>query len=112
MYKVYAYLSKRPDLSPEAFIDYYENHHVPLVLSFAPMPRVYKRNYLLRGHEGNREDPSIDFDVMTELVWEDRSGFDEWITKLGREEIATDEGQFLDRAKTRAYVVEEHVSAA
>lgn len=112
MYKVFAYLSKRPDLSPDAFIDYYENHHVPLVLSFAPMPTVYKRNYILRGHDDNREDPSIDFDVVTELAWDERSGFQEWIAKLGREEIATDEGRFLDRAKTRAYVIEEHVSAA
>jgi uncharacterized protein (TIGR02118 family) len=112
VYKVCAYLSRRPDLSREAFIDYYENRHVPLVLSFAPMPRVYKRRYLVRGQEGNREDPSIDFDVMTELAWDDRSGFEEWITKLGREEIATDEGRFLDRAKTRAYVIEEYESTA
>jgi uncharacterized protein (TIGR02118 family) len=112
MHKVYAYLAKLPGLSTEAFVDYYENHHVPLVLSYAPMPKVYKRNYLVRGNEGNREDPSIDFDVMTELAWDDRSGFDEWITKLGREEIATDEARFLDRSKTRAYVIDEHVSAA
>ncbi len=46
MFKVFAYLSKRSDITTEAFIDYHENHHVPLVLSLAPLPTVYKRNYL------------------------------------------------------------------
>jgi hypothetical protein len=43
----------RGDISVEEFRDYYENHHVPLVLGFAPMPRVYKRNYLIRGDDHN-----------------------------------------------------------
>ena len=47
MLKVFAYLSKREGLETREFIDYYENHYVPLVLSLtsAPPP-VYKRNYL------------------------------------------------------------------
>jgi EthD domain len=36
MLKVFGFLTKRKDLETEAFIDYYENHHVPLVLSLAP----------------------------------------------------------------------------
>ena len=112
MFKVFAYLTKRADLSTEAFVDHYENRHVPLVLSLAPMPSVYKRNYVVRGDLANREDPSIDFDVITELAWDDRSGFQEWVTKLGVEEVAVDEARFLDREKTRAYVINEHESTA
>jgi uncharacterized protein (TIGR02118 family) len=112
MFKVFAYLTKRADLSTEAFIAHYENRHVPLVLSFAPMPNVYKRNYVVRGDGANREDPSIDFDVITELAWDDRSGFEDWITKLGAEEVAVDEARFIDREKTRAYVIDERVSTA
>jgi len=112
VFKVYGYLTKRPDLSTDAFIDYYENHHVPLVLRLAPMPRVHKRNYIVRGDSANRESPTIDFDVITELVWDDRSGFEYWITSLGIEEIAIDETNFLDRAKTKAYVIDERTSAA
>jgi hypothetical protein len=111
MFKVFAYLKKRDDLTAEEFRDYYENNHVPLVLSFAPMPNVYKRNYLIRGDDHNREDSSIDFDVITELVWEDRSGSEEWRRLLGRAEIGTDEEKFIDRPRTRAYIVEERVSA-
>ena len=111
MFKVFAFLSKRSDLTPEAFRDYYEDHHIPLVLSLAPMPAIYKRNYIVRGDAANREDPSIDFDVVTEMVWDDRSGFDNWVSTLGVEAIADDEARFLDRSKTRAYAIEERVSA-
>ncbi|WP_433282427.1 EthD domain-containing protein [Pseudonocardia xinjiangensis] len=111
MFKVFAYLTKRADLSREEFIDYYENHHVPLVLSHAPLPRVYKRNYLSRGDAANLESPAIEFDVVTETVWDDRSGFENWISSLGIPAIAEDEARFLDRSKTTAYVIEEGVSA-
>ncbi len=111
MFKVFAYMAKREDITSDAFIDYYENHHVPLVLSLAPMPRVYKRNYVVRGDAANLESPTIDFDGITELVWGDRAGFEDWITRLGVPEIAEDEARFLDRSKTRAYVIDERVSA-
>lgn len=112
MFKVFAYMTKREGLTSEAFKDYYENHHVPLVLSLAPLPKVYKRNYIVRGDAANLESPTIDFDGVTELVWDDRSGFEEWITRLGVPEIAEDEARFLDRASTRAYVIDEQVSAS
>jgi hypothetical protein len=107
MLKVFALLTKREDLETQAFIDHYENHHVPLVLSLAPRPAVYKRNYLVRGDELNREDPAIDFDVVTELVFPDRPAFAAWLEKLAVEEIGTDEERFLNRSRTRAYVIEE-----
>jgi uncharacterized protein (TIGR02118 family) len=107
MLKVFALLTKRQDLETQAFIDYYEDHHVPLVLSLAPRPNVYKRNYLVRGDELNREDDSVGFDVVTELVFPDRAAYAAWLEKLGVEEIGTDEQRFLDRTQTRAYVIEE-----
>jgi uncharacterized protein (TIGR02118 family) len=107
MLKVFAFLTKREGLETQAFIDYYENHHVPLVLSLAPPPSMYKRNYVVRGDELNREDDSIGFDVITELVFPDRQAFRSWTEKLGVDEIATDEQRFLDRSRTRAYVIDE-----
>jgi hypothetical protein len=84
---------------------------VPLVLSLAAAPTVYKRNFLVRGDEFNREDDGIDFDVVTELVFDDRDGFVAWIENLSVEAIGRDEETFLDRSRTRAYVLEEHVTA-
>ena len=48
---------------------------------------------------------------MTELVFADRDNLLAWMTSLGGDEIARDEEIFIDRAKTRAYVVEERTSA-
>jgi hypothetical protein len=111
MLKVFSFLSKRDDIDTQAFIDYYENSHVPLVLSLADAPTVYKRNYLVQGDEFNREDDAINFDVVTELVFSDRDGFVAWIENLSVEAIGTDEERFLNRSRTRAYVIEEHVTA-
>jgi uncharacterized protein (TIGR02118 family) len=110
MLKVFAFLNKRKDLKTEAFIDYYENHHVPLVLSLAGTPTIYKRSYLVRGDEFNREEDTIDFDVITELVFPDRAAFVDWIEKLSVDAIGADEEKFLDRSRTRAYVIEERVT--
>lgn len=112
MFKVFAYLTKREGSTREEFIDYYENHHVPLVLSLAPMPRVYKRNYLRQDDAASLESPAIGFDVVTEMAWDDRASMENWITALGVPAIAEDEARFLDRSKTRAYVIDERVSAA
>jgi uncharacterized protein (TIGR02118 family) len=109
VFKVFAFLSKRSDITTEAFIDYYENHHVPLVLSLAPRPKVYKRNYIVRGDAANRESPTIAFDCITEMVWDDRSGYENWVTTLGVEAIATDEANFLDRPETKAYLIDERL---
>jgi hypothetical protein len=111
MLKVLSFLSKREDLDTQAFIDYYENNHVPLVLSLADTPTVYKRSYLVRNDDFNREDDAIDFDVVTELVFPDRDGFVAWIADLSVAAIGTDEEKFLNRTQTRAYVIEEHVTA-
>jgi len=37
----------------QAFIDHYEHTHVPLILSLAPAPDVYKRHYVQRTDELN-----------------------------------------------------------
>jgi uncharacterized protein (TIGR02118 family) len=110
MVKVFAFLTKRNGIDTQAFIDHYENKHVPLVLSLAPAPLVYKRNYVVRGDEFNREDDAVDFDVVTELVFSDRDAYVAWIEKLGVDAVAADERRFLERSRTRAYVIDERSS--
>ena len=111
MVKVFGYLKRKPGLSAKEFADYYENNHVPLVLSKAFMPTVYKRNYIQRGDAFNIEGDEIGFDCMTELVFVDRDELRTWMTSLGGDEIARDEENFIDRLATRAYVVDERTTA-
>jgi uncharacterized protein (TIGR02118 family) len=111
MIKLFGYLKRKPGLSPQEFADYYEHNHVPLVLSKAFMPMVYKRNYIQRGDAFNIEGTEISFDCMTELVFADRHDLSSWMASLDVDEIARDEENFIDRAATRAYVVDERSSA-
>jgi hypothetical protein len=116
MLKIMAFLNKRQDVETRAFIEHYEKNHVPLICSLAPTPIVYKRNYLVRDHELNRrQDDTIDFDVVTELVFPDRAAYLAWGAAVGAgapgEQVAADEARFLDRSRTRAYVIEEHVTS-
>jgi hypothetical protein len=118
MLKILAFLTKREGIETQAFIDYYEKTHVPLICGLAPTPIapiVYKRNFLRRGDQFNKEDGAIDFDVVTELVFPDRAAYLAWTAHLSRpgsgEQVVADELKFLDRSRTRAYVVEECVTS-
>jgi hypothetical protein len=112
--KILSYLVKREGTTVKEFIDYYENHHVPLILSLAPPPAVYKRHYVQRGDAVNVGEAGIDFDVVTEQVFADRPAFESWIDAVtagdAGERVAADEARFLDRTRTRACVVSDYVT--
>lgn len=115
MLKTIALLKRKEGLSREAFIGYYENHHAPLMLKLQPAVCGYRRNFI--EPEGAFIFPGAaapDFDVITELWYTDRAAYDATMAELTKEEtfarIAADEENFLDRSKTRMFVVEEHVS--
>ena len=115
MLKVFGFLTKRAGMETQAFIDYYENNHVPLICSLAPTPIGYKRNYILRSDELNKEAIMIDFDVVTELVFPDRAAYLAWRAQLSKpgsgERVVADEEKFLDRSRTRACIIEERVTS-
>ncbi|GAA0666460.1 hypothetical protein GCM10009548_38350 [Streptomyces malaysiensis subsp. malaysiensis] len=106
-----ALLKAREGLSRDEFIDYYEHHHVPLILSLAPPPDYYARNYL--PETGQRGFPA-DFDVMTHMKFADESARRAWLGLVLAEDsgVAEDEARFLDRSRTRSWTVEEHISTA
>lgn len=115
MLKVFGFLTRKAGMDTQAFIDHYEKNHVPLILSLATAPTVYKRNYLVKGHALNLDDGTTTFDCVTELVFSDRAAFQAWMSELSRpgvgEQVAADEARFLDRSKTRAFVIEEHITS-
>jgi len=107
VFKVLAFLTRREGFSTGDFIDYYENHHVPLILKLATAPLLYERHYT--GETLTRAGREVDFDVVTELGFADRAGYLAWMAQLADTggQVAADEARFLDRSRTRAYVVEE-----
>lgn len=103
--KLVALLRSLPQLSQEELIDYYENNHVPLILSVMPGIIDYRRNYLDCTVEG--------CDILTELWFADQASFDTAMATVFEpevaERIAQDESNFLDRRANRAIIVtEEH----
>ena len=110
MLKVMAFLVKKQGLDAADLISYYETHHVPLILSLAPAPTTYKRNYVMRDAPADGPD---DFDIVTELVFPDRAAYEGWVSAMYApgSGVADDEMNFLDRTRTRSYVVEEHATA-
>jgi hypothetical protein len=105
-----ALLKARTGLSRAELIDYYENHHVPLILSTAPAPDYYARNYLPETDE--RGFPA-DFDVLTHMKFADEATRRAWLAAVLAEDsgVAEDEARFLDRSRTRSWIVEEYRSA-
>jgi len=114
--KSIALLRRRADLDRDAFIDYYETRHVPLIRSLLPGIVEYRRNFtLFDGAYVNEGAAPFDFDVVTELWFESRAAYDAAMAKVADPEIgqriAEDEENFLDRSGTRMFLVEEKVSA-
>jgi hypothetical protein len=95
----------------EEFVDYYENHHVPLILSLAPAPAAYSRTYL-PASAGRRFE--ADFDVITRLRFDDDAARRAWLDRVyaAGSGVAEDEERFLDRARTRGWIVDERVTTA
>jgi hypothetical protein len=121
MIKIVLMLRKRADLSREQFIDYYENHHVPLVMSLiGDYFADYKRNYIrwdnpVSAHAAPdfvAANGEQQFDVVTECWFKDEATMMECFDKSQNsdiaETIASDEENCFDRSSIRSLIVDEY----
>ena len=109
MLKVMAFLVKRQGISSEELVDYFENRHVPMILSLAPPPARYTRNYI---QPDATAEPRDEVDIVTELEFADADAYQAWVAVMYApgSGVADDEAKFLDRSKTRSYTVIERTS--
>lgn len=112
MIKAIALLRRKPSITREAFVDYYETRHAALIRRLLPGIVEYRRNFVIR--EGAYLFPDaapIDFDVITELWFADRAAYDAAMAKAAEPGtarlIAEDEENLFDRRATRMFLVEE-----
>ena len=110
MYKVMAFLARKPGVPLKDFRDYYERHHVSLIMEVTPRMLGYRRNYLNRDDPFTRSAERIGFDVVTEMEFEDRAACERWFDAFRApgvaDRVAEDEEKFLDRATLMVCPVE------
>jgi len=108
VYKLLIFMKRRHDTSPQQFREYYERTHSKLGERIGREVGVcyYARRYL-----HSLTESEFDYDVLTEVWWEDRSKFETVAGRVSRgvlpAGVAEDEERFLDRSKTRFVTVEE-----
>jgi hypothetical protein len=122
MVKLLIFMKRKPGLSRQQFIDYYENNHIVLIARhFGEFQTDYRRSYAEDaapfGLTGVADSPEsgkagVDFDVLTEIWLKDRATMDAMFARNAQPdiaaEVAADEENFVDRASVRFHIVEEY----
>jgi hypothetical protein len=117
MFKTVVLLKRRPGMSREDFIAYYESRHAKLAEPRLKLGAVrYVRRYLQPdANPLTGEIPEAEYDVITEMWYPDRATFDRMRAALKAApdviaEIAADEQNLFDRSRNRFFFVEERES--
>lgn len=117
VYKFISFMARRPDVSPEAFRDYYETVHARIGEEISAKVGVarYFRRYVERLAVTGEADPNaFPYDVITEVWFDNREDFERVVNSVPQgnlpDGVASDEEQFLDRSKTRFITVVERES--
>lgn len=113
MFKVMVMIKRKPGMSMQAFIDYYENHHAPLGASKVPNLKRYVRHYIRPyGNAIYAADAEPPYDVLTEIAFDDEADFERGMAYLTEPEtaalIGADEEKLFDKSSIRFMVVEDH----
>jgi hypothetical protein len=114
IYKLLLFLKRNPALTVDVFRDYYENVHSKLALKYdsGNLKRYVRRYVEPLGGDLDRQAEALDFDVVTELWFEDKAAFDTVVKFAARgklpPDVVADEERVFDRAKIRYVTVVEH----
>ncbi len=115
MFKTVVLLKRKPGMTFEDFVTYYESTHAKLGERVLPTAERYVRRYLTpysRLQSEQAQEP--DYDVITEVWYKDRATFEAAMSSLSdpiiATEIAEDEERLFDRSKIRFFTVEERES--
>jgi hypothetical protein len=113
IYKIFIFLKRRAGMSLAEFQDYYETKHSKLCQKYMVGVTKYRRDYITPLPDPSTGVPAeMEFDVITELWFEDRKIFDAIIKAASRgqmpDDVIEDEKRVFDRTKIRyASVIEQ-----
>jgi EthD domain len=110
MYKLMAFIARKEGTTKEAFRDYYEEFHTLLIAEIAPPMKAYRRNYVNLSAPFMRCEDQIDFDVVTEMEFDDQDECQRWFDAFRDPDsfalVAADEQKFIDVERLRVCVVD------
>ena len=113
MVKLVFMLKRKPGMSREDFLRYYEQHHAHLGEKYVPNAVRYVRRFLdpMAGPSGGGDQ---EYDVLTELWFANQGEMDKAMKLLSdpkvHAEIEEDEKVLFDRPALRMYVITERDS--
>lgn len=115
MFKVIILIKRKPGMSMEDFIAYYETSHAPLAVSKVPNLKRYVRHFLRPyGNDVYAADAEPTYDVATEIWFDDEADFQKGMAYLTEPEtaaiIGADEEKLFDKSSIRFMIVEDHES--
>ena len=115
MIKVVTLLTRKPGMSREAFIEYYETHHRIIGEKYlSGFATKYQRRYMRSAGFREQDGDAPPFDVLMEIWYPDQEALNGALAVLSTEdaqaEIAADEERLFDRELIRSYTVEEYES--
>jgi hypothetical protein len=103
--KMICMIKRRPGMSRQAFIDYYETGHSRLAARHLRMIAGYRRNYPLEGQP-------IDIDVVTEMWFRNKADHEALVVAMGDPQLgamfAEDEARLFDRNTIQMFLVTEN----
>lgn len=114
--KMIVFFRRRADLTPEAFRDYYENHHAPMAIRLFPYMADYRRNYIRHDQRhqragGETVHTEVAFDAITEITFASERDYQRMKSDMMNpdvhRQVVEDEERFLDRAATVVVLVDE-----
>lgn len=115
VFKILLFMKRRPDISVDAFREYYETRHAPLAEKYSRGISRYVRRYVepqVHPETGEWTDAP---DVITELWFEDeqvfRAALAYMTSSVMPDEIIEDEKNLFDRSSFRIATVVERESA-
>ena len=112
-HKILLFMKRKPGMTMEQFMDYYENHHVPLCLKYSSAVNRYIRRFITPlPHAESGTCDELPYDVVTELWFDDEAVFKgtaEYLaTHVMPDEVVQDELNLFHRPTMRMATVTEH----
>jgi hypothetical protein len=105
---IVALFARRNDLTHDAFVERYEQGHVPLIRALLPPFGRYRRAYVSDPAARER----LGYDVMTEAWFADTEAHEAVLRAMAdpaiADAIAHDEDRFIDRARSTVFLADAH----